>query len=192
MARRSTATRALGTLRVIGGQWRSRVVEFEAADGVRATPDRVRQTAFDWLAPHIEGARCLDLFAGSGALGIEALSRGAAACTFVEQGHRQCARIRSALLMLKAQHAEVVEMDALFYLQQSWHRYDVVFLDPPFESGLLGEVLVELPKVLKPDSHLFAEWAQERPPQWPAGYALLKKKQAGQVCFALAGYSAPG
>ena len=140
-------TREAGKLRVIGGQWRSRIIDFDAADGVRATPDRVRQTVFDWLSPMIEGARCLDLFAGSGAMGIEALSRGAAHCTFVDQGTRQCNRIKSSLLALKAQHTDVVPMDAVYFLQQTWHRYQVVFLDPPFESDLLARALIELPKV---------------------------------------------
>ena len=85
-----------GRLRIIGGQWRSRLVDFDADEGVRPTPDRVRQTLFDWLSPLIEGARCLDLFAGSGALGLEALSRGAAEVTFVEQGAAQAAAIRAA------------------------------------------------------------------------------------------------
>ncbi|MEQ1439459.1 16S rRNA (guanine(966)-N(2))-methyltransferase RsmD [Fontimonas sp. SYSU GA230001] len=186
------ATRAEGKLRVIGGQWRSRVIDFDAADGVRATPDRVRQTVFDWLAPVIEGARCLDLFAGSGAMGIEALSRGAAHCTFVDQGARQCQRIKSSLLTLKAQHTDVVPMDAIYFLQQTWHRYHVVFLDPPFESDLLGRALVELPKVLHPENRIFIEWPLRKPPTLPEGYGPLREKQAGQVGFGLWTYHAPG
>src|SRR3546814_4019848 len=108
-----------------------------SSDLVRPTPDRIRQTLFDWLAPRIDGARCLDLFAGSGALGIEALSRGAASCCFVEEGRKQASAIRTALQLLKAQHAEVAELDALYYLAQTWHRFDVVFLDPPYGMGLL-------------------------------------------------------
>src|SRR3546814_3607746 len=97
------------------------------------------------------GARCLDLFAGSGALGIEALSRGAASCCFVEEGRKQASAIRTALQLFKAQHAEVAELDALYYLAQTWHRFDVVFLDPPYGMGLLERALPELPKVLAPD-----------------------------------------
>ncbi|MES0872809.1 16S rRNA (guanine(966)-N(2))-methyltransferase RsmD [Sinimarinibacterium thermocellulolyticum] len=184
------ATRAQGCLRVIGGQWRSRLIEFDAADGVRATPDRVRQTCFDWLAPLIEGARCLDLFAGSGALGIEALSRGAAHCTFVEQGPRQCARVKDALLNLKAQHADVVAMDAIYFLQQTWHRYHVVFLDPPFESDLLVRALCELPKVLHPHNRIFLEWGADKP-VLPERFEWLREKRAGQVGYGLAIYHHP-
>ncbi|SER19475.1 16S rRNA (guanine966-N2)-methyltransferase [Solimonas aquatica] len=187
------ASRGEGKLRVIGGQWRSRLVEFDPASGVRPTPDRVRQTLFDWLAPRIEGARCLDLFAGSGALGIEALSRGAGSCCFVEEGHRQANAIRNALLLLHAQHAEVVELDAIYYLDQTWHRYDLVFLDPPYGKGLLERALAELPRALKPQgSHVYLEWPEGKQPELPAGYSLVREKQAGQVCFALATYQHPG
>ncbi|MFA5940765.1 MAG: 16S rRNA (guanine(966)-N(2))-methyltransferase RsmD [Sinimarinibacterium sp.] len=184
------ATRAEGKLRVIGGQWRSRIIDFEAADGVRATPDRVRQTVFDWLAPVVEGARCLDLFAGSGAMGIEALSRGAAHCTFVDQGTRQCNSIKSTLLALKAQHTDVVPMDAIYFLQQTWHRYQIVFLDPPFESDLLGRALTELPKVLHPGNRIFMEWPLRKPLALPETFELLREKQAGQVGFGLWTYHA--
>ncbi|SFF63769.1 16S rRNA m(2)G-966 methyltransferase [Fontimonas thermophila] len=185
------ATRTEGKLRVIGGQWRSRIIDFDARDGVRATPDRVRQTVFDWLAPVIEGARCLDLFAGSGAMGIEALSRGAAHCTFVEQGSRQCTRIKAALLALKAQHTDVVMMDAIYFLQQTWHRYHVVFLDPPFESDLLGKALDELPKVLHPSNRIFLEWPARKRPELPERFEWLREKQAGQVGFGLVTYRHP-
>lgn len=186
------ATRVEGKLRVIGGQWRSRVIDFDSSEGVRATPDRVRQTVFDWLAPMIEGSRCLDLFAGSGAMGIEALSRGAAHCTFVDQGSRQHTRIKAALHALKAEHTDVVLMDAIYFLQQTWHRYHVVFLDPPFESDLLGKALPELPKVLHPLNRIFLEWPQRKPPQLPERFKLLREKQAGQVSFGLATYHHPG
>ena len=93
----AASKRPLGTLRIIGGEYRSRLVEFDGGPGVRPTPDRVRQTLFDWLTPYVEGAHCLDLFAGSGALGLEALSRGAARVTFVETGAKQVAAIRAAL-----------------------------------------------------------------------------------------------
>ncbi len=178
--------RGAGRLRVIGGQWRSRVIDFEAGDGVRATPDRVRQTTFDWLAPLIEGARCLDLFAGSGAMGIEALSRGAAHCTFVEQGPRQCARVKHALMALQAQHADVAPMDAITFLQQAAYRYDVVFLDPPFESDLLARALIELPKVLRPSNRVYLEWGGDDQPALPEHFEWLRAKQAGQVGFGLA------
>ncbi|HUP91682.1 MAG TPA: 16S rRNA (guanine(966)-N(2))-methyltransferase RsmD [Solimonas sp.] len=181
-----------GKLRVIGGQWRSRLIEFDAADGVRPTPDRVRQTVFDWLAPIIPGARCLDLFAGSGALGIEALSRGAASCTFVETGARPSLSIKAALLALKAEHPDVVTMDAIYYVTQTWHRYHIVFCDPPFDTDLLARALPELPKILMPDSNrIYLEWPEGRAPALPAGFSLVREKQAGLVCFGLATYRHP-
>ncbi|HEY0973845.1 MAG TPA: 16S rRNA (guanine(966)-N(2))-methyltransferase RsmD [Solimonas sp.] len=186
------APRPPGKLRVIGGQWRSRVVEFDAADGVRPTPDRVRQTLFDWLSPLISGARCLDLFAGSGALGIEALSRGAAHCSFVDEGSRQCQRIRAALQTLKASNAEVVQMESLYYIEQTWHRYNIVFLDPPFGGDLLARALPDLSKVLNPSNNrIYLEWGAGETPPLPPGFELLREKRAGQVCFGLATYHHP-
>lgn len=181
-----------GKLRVIAGQWRSRVIEFDADKGVRPTPDRVRQTLFDWLAPSIEGARCLDLFAGSGALGIEALSRGAASCTFVDTGAAQCLSIKAALLGLKAQNHDVVTMDGLHYVTQTWHRYNLVFCDPPFDAQLLERTLPELPKILMPhQNRIYLEWPDGRPPTLPPGFTLVREKQAGAVGFGLAHYRHP-
>lgn len=183
--------RALGKLRIIGGQWRSRIVEFADGDGVRPTPDRVRQTLYDWLAPHIEGAEVLDLFAGSGALGIEALSRGAAFVTFCERGAEQAQAIRDALQKLGATNAQVRQDDALALLARETHRYDLVLLDPPYAGPLLQQALDLLPPRLKAHSRVYLEWPRGKPPQLAAGWSLLREKQAGQVCFGLASWSAP-
>lgn len=183
-----------GKLRIIGGEWRSRTIEFDSDSGVRPTPDRVRQTLFDWLAPTIEGTRCLDLFAGSGALGMEALSRGAAHCTFVENGNRQSMLIKAALLHFKVPNTrwDVTGMDAVYFLDQSWHRYHVVFVDPPYGNGLLERALQELPRVLQQQQNrVYLEWPDKKPPVLPAGFELLREKQAGQVCFGLATYHHP-
>lgn len=183
-------TQRPGKLRVIGGQWRSRIIEFDDSGAVRPTPDRVRQTFFDWLAPVVEGARCLDLFAGSGALGIEALSRGARHCTFCETGSRQNAMIKAALLQLGSRDHDVTMMDGLYYLQQTWHRYQIVFLDPPFGTGLLGKALEDLAKVLVPENNrICLEWPQGQKPDLPSGFSWLREKQAGQVCFGLLTYA---
>ncbi|MDR3415051.1 MAG: 16S rRNA (guanine(966)-N(2))-methyltransferase RsmD [Nevskia sp.] len=185
--------RRLGTLRIIGGEWRSRLIAFDADVGVRPTPDRVRQTLFDWLAPLIDGASCLDLFAGSGALGFEALSRGAAHVSFVEQGAAQVAAIRAAAGALGAgSRAEIVQADGLGWLRAASRRYDVVFLDPPYGSGLLAPVLAALPPVLAPVHRIYLEWSKGQPPPLPAGYALLKEKAAGQVSYGLATYPVLG
>lgn len=190
--------RAPGRLRIIGGEFRSRIVEFAAAPGVRATPDRVRQTLFDWLAPVIDGARCVDLFAGSGALGLEALSRGAAHVTFVETGAPQVATIRAALATLMAgDRATVVAGDALGFLSLDTRpaaatldeRFDIAFLDPPFDAGLLAPALAALPRALSADARVYAEWHRAGALPWPAGYAVLREKKAGQVSYALAAYA---
>lgn len=191
--------RPLGTLRIIGGEWRSRLIGFDADNGVRPTPDRVRQTLFDWLAPLVDGASVLDLFAGSGALGFEALSRGAAHASFVEQGARQAAAIREAAQKLGAgPRAEIAQGEALAWLRGPGHggrqvgrRYDLVFLDPPYGAGLLEPVLAALPRLLSPVHRIYLEWPAGRPPALPAGYALLKEKSAGQVSYGLATYTAP-
>jgi 16S rRNA (guanine966-N2)-methyltransferase len=183
--------RQAGTLRIIGGEWRSRLITFDAADGVRPTPDRVRQTLFDWLAPLIEGAVCLDLFAGSGALGFEALSRGAARASFIEQGVEQVAAIRAAAGSLGAgPRAEIVRADALGWLRSAGGRYDIVFLDPPYAGNLLIPALEALPRLLAPVHRIYLEWPGERP-SLPAGCSLLKEKRAGQVSYGLAVYAGP-
>jgi 16S rRNA (guanine966-N2)-methyltransferase len=182
--------RDLGRLRIIGGEWRSRLVDFDAEAGVRPTPDRVRQTVFDWLSPLIQGSRVLDLFAGSGALGLEALSRGAAQATFIEQGAVQAQAIRSTLERFHAvERGEVIRSDALAWLAAAAARpatsYDTVFLDPPYDSDLLLRALAALPPLLAPVHRVYIEWPKARPPQLPPAYALLKEKAAGQVSYGL-------
>lgn len=184
--------RAKGQLRIIGGEWRSRRIDFDGDAGVRPTPDRVRQTLFDWLAPLIDGARVLDLFAGSGALGLEALSRGAARVDFVEAGGRQADAIDAALTRLDARgRASVVRSDALEFLRRCGLRYDVVFLDPPYDAGLLEPALALLPRVLSPVNRVYLEWRKGQPPVLPAGYAGLKEKAAGQVSYGLVTHPEP-
>lgn len=183
-----------GTLRIIGGEHRSRRVEFDPGAGVRPTPDRVRQTLFDWLTPLIGGARCLDLFAGSGALGLEALSRGAAQVTFVESGKAQAEAIRAAVARLgAAERARVVQQDALAFLAAPAQAdaYDVAFLDPPFDSELLAPALAAVPRVLTPQARVYAEWHRADALPWPAGYTVVREKKAGQVSYALAILAGP-
>lgn len=187
--------RSAGKLRIIGGAWRSRVIDFAAGEGVRPTPDRLRQTLFDWLAPRIEGAICLDLFAGSGALGLEALSRGASRSCFVEQGAAQCGAIRAALEKLQATaRATLVCSDALRWAAGQTgladaERYDVVFLDPPYARALLLPALALLPPLLKTDNRIYVEWPVDARPELPDGFAWLREKKAGQVSCGLLTYS---
>jgi 16S rRNA (guanine966-N2)-methyltransferase len=180
-----------GRLRIIGGAWRSRLIAFEGSPDLRPTPDRVRQTLFDWLAPRIEGAKALDLFAGSGALGLEALSRGAAQVVFVERQARAVEAIRTALAQFGAEsRAEVVPGDARRFLEATPRApFDVVFLDPPYGSGLLEAALLQLPRVLAADNRVYLEWAGHDAPALPPGWALLKAKRAGRVSYGLATYA---
>lgn len=179
-------------LRIIGGQWRSRRIRFAPGPGVRPTPDRVRQTLFDWLSPRIEGARCLDLFAGSGALGLEALSRGADQVWFVEQGGAQLAAIDAALRLLGASaHAQLRRGDALTELARLSQVFDVVFLDPPYASALLSAALSGLAPRLASEARVYVEWPGESRPVLPGGYEWVREKKAGGVSFGLLAYT-PG
>ncbi|MEK6806914.1 MAG: 16S rRNA (guanine(966)-N(2))-methyltransferase RsmD [Pseudomonadota bacterium] len=186
------AIRDPGKLRIIGGTHRSRVIEFDPKSGVRPTPDRVRQTLFDWLAPLIDGAKCLDLFAGSGALGLEAISRGANKVVFAESARRQTELIRANLAKLKEEaRAEVMPADGITYLELTPLRFDVVFLDPPFDSDLLMRALPLLPQRLAPVNRIYLEWREGAKPVLPAGFVWLREKQAGQVCFGLVSFEKP-
>jgi len=176
-------------LRIIGGEWRGRRIRFAARPGVRPTPDRVRETLFNWLAPVVEGSRCLDLFAGSGALGLEALSRGAAAATFVESDRASAERLRETIATLGAERARIVEADALQWLDGPPGRFDIVFLDPPFESGLLAEAFRKLDSGgwLSPSARVYLEGpAKAGPPPLPAGWTLHRSGKAGAVGYHLA------
>ena len=133
-----------GRFRIIGGSWRSRRLPVPADAEVRPTPDRVRETVFNWLAPVIEGARCLDLYAGSGALGLEALSRGAAEVTFVDRAPAVRRHIEDCLRLLDCDRGVTVCRDALAYLGGAPARFDIVFVDPPYRLGLAGPVMARL------------------------------------------------
>ncbi len=186
------AIRDPGKLRIIGGTHRSRVIEFDPKSGVRPTPDRVRQTLFDWLMPVIEGAKCMDLFAGSGALGLEAISRGASKVVFAETGRRQTELIRANLIKLKEEaRAEVMPTDGITYLELTPLRFDVVFLDPPYDTDLLTRALPQLASRLAPVNRIYLEWREGKKPELPAGFVWLREKQAGQVCFALVSFEKP-
>ncbi len=127
-----------GQLRIIGGEWGSRRLGFPAIAGLRPTTDRVRETLFNWLAPALRGARCADLFAGSGALGLEALSRGAAHCDFIDRSETVCQAISKHLLTLNAgDRAQVFPTTAQRFLRDTSHQFDIVFIDPPFGEGLV-------------------------------------------------------
>src|SRR6185369_8115241 len=138
-----------GTLRVIGGKYRSRLLRVPARPGLRPTPDRVRETLFNWLGQDLSGLACLDLFAGSGALGFESASRGAARVVLVEKDRIALAELERSRLELGASQVEIVRSDALIFLRQKNARFDVVFLDPPFRQNDLPAILADLAACLQ-------------------------------------------
>ena len=181
-------------LRIIGGTWRGRKLRFPATADIRPTPDRVRETLFNWLDGVIRGARCLDLFAGSGALGLEALSRGAAHVTFVERDAIAARELRVRLDEWQAAGACVERSDALRYLAGESRPFDIVFLDPPFASELLSgaAALLEARHWLSSDARMYVECeARQGLPPLPAGWQLLKAKHAGEVGYYLFAHTAP-
>jgi 16S rRNA (guanine966-N2)-methyltransferase len=177
-----------GEVRIIGGAWRSRRLAFPASDGLRPTPDRVRETVFNWLAPHLPGAACLDLFAGSGAFGFEALSRAAARAVLVEKRLEVVAALRHNREQLKAEHADIVHADAADFLRGPAAAFDVVFLDPPYAGGLLAPCieLLETRGWLQPDAFIYLEAPHGETPALPATWQLVRSKTAGQVGYHLA------
>jgi 16S rRNA (guanine966-N2)-methyltransferase len=182
------------TLRIIAGQWRGRKFRFPPS-AIRPTPDRVRETLFNWLSPRIAGAHCLDLFAGSGALGLEALSRGAAQVTFVEQQRAAAVAIEQLLEQWHAVGGHVHCEDALHHLATPPGRaYDVVFLDPPFAAGLLSSCAAWLERGwLTPDARIYVEHARRDPsPEVPAGWQQLRTGTAGEVGYHLYGLHGAG
>jgi len=178
------------SVRIIGGIWRGRRVHFPDMPALRPTPDRVRETLFNWLQHSLEGTRCLDLFAGSGALGLEALSRGAAEVVFVEQFPAASRTLQEQLTRLGgAGKGRVMEMGAARFLRSAPKPFDVVFLDPPFDTGALAEYIPMLDDGdwLKVGGLVYLE--NERTagaPTLPDHWELLKSKSAGEVGYHLA------
>jgi 16S rRNA (guanine966-N2)-methyltransferase len=183
-----------GRLRIIGGRYRGRRLPVPVQPGLRPTGDRIRETLFNWLAPVIEGAHCLDLFAGSGALGFEAASRGAAEVVMLEQAAAVVRILEANAKPLGASALRVVHGEALQWLQRPADRtFDIVFLDPPFASGLLQPTcdLLARHRWLAPRALVYLEAsAQDELPALPGTWELLRDKRAGQVRYALA--MAPG
>ena len=178
-----------GQLRIIAGEWRSRRLSFPDAPGLRPTPDRVRETLFNWLAPHIEGAKVLDAFAGSGALYLEALSRGASEAVALDSNPAAIASLRQNLETLRCPRGQVIQSDAQRYLQgEPKQTFDLVFLDPPFHQNLLATTcaLLEERQWLAENAWIYTE--SETPPstlQLPGNWRLHREKKAGQVYYAL-------
>lgn len=173
--------------RIIAGVWRRRRLKFPPLPGIRPSPDRVRETLFNWLRDEIAGARCLDLFAGSGALGLEALSRGAASVVFVDRERQVIEALRQHVATLHADGAALVQADALAWLKGTPQSFDMVFLDPPFDADLIPAALAALAAGgwLKPGARLYVEYAADRPPELASSWEVLRESRAGRVGFAL-------
>jgi len=170
-------------VRIIGGQYRRRLLDFPDADGLRPTPDRVRETLFNWLGQDLPGWACLDLFAGSGALGFEAASRGAARVVLIERDAKAVGALEKNRVTLGASQLDILRVDALAWLANNRETFDLIFVDPPFDSGLTATVLPELGAHLKSGAYAYIEQATHVVA--PPGLMLLRSGRAGRSHFAL-------
>nr|WP_222564690.1 16S rRNA (guanine(966)-N(2))-methyltransferase RsmD [Lysobacter antarcticus] len=176
-----------GQVRVIGGRWRGRKLPVVDSAGLRPTPDRIRETLFNWLAPVINGASVLDLFAGSGALGLEALSRGAASAVLVERDPILAASLLATTQRLQGgQAAKVVQADAMHWLPtQPRSSFDIAFVDPPFGQGLLAPALAGLLPLMRAGSWLHVEGPIDEPVILPGDWSLHREGRTREVRHAL-------
>ncbi len=175
-------------LRVIGGQWRSRQLPFVDAPGLRPTPARVRETLFNWLRFDVHGSRCLDLYAGSGALGVEAASRGAAYVVQVENNAQSCRQLKANAVKLRAEQMKVVQLDVFRFLAGDTEPFDLVFLDPPFGLRLVGPTCrwLEDKGWLSPRAKIYIEAERGLAlDEMPENWRELKAKSAGEVDYYL-------
>lgn len=192
-ARSRAPASARNSFRIVGGSLRGRRVHFPPVAAVRPTPDRVRETLFNWLAAIIHDARCLDLFTGSGALGLEAASRGAGRVVLVDRDRRLAGALQSRIAELALdERATCLRADALDYLAQSGEDFDVVFLDPPFGQGWLARVLNRLPPRLAPGNRVYVESESALALELPAGWQSLREGRAGAVAYRLLNYQSTG
>ncbi|QAV23538.1 16S rRNA (guanine(966)-N(2))-methyltransferase [Proteus hauseri] len=178
----------MGQIRIIGGKWRGRKLPVLDSQGLRPTTDRVKETLFNWLMPVIQDARCLDCFAGSGGLGIEALSRYAKETTFIEYERNVAQQITANLALLNAENGKVIQDSALSWLAKQGTAYNVVFLDPPFHKGMLSETiqLLENNSWLAEDCYIYVEEEiNANTYTLPTHWTLHREKLAGQVAYRL-------
>ncbi|MGB1159477.1 MAG: 16S rRNA (guanine(966)-N(2))-methyltransferase RsmD [Porticoccaceae bacterium] len=187
--RKKTAQESQSSIRIIGGKWRSRRLNFQTAEGLRPTGDRIRETLFNWLAPDIQGARCLDLFAGSGALSFEALSRGACRCTAIDNNPAVIAQLRANQSDLGAEDLQLVQGDARDYLthRQPDTPFDIVFMDPPFARDLHAEISLLLVQNcwLADSALIYCEMPATEPDLSGQYWRSVKQKTAGAVRYCL-------
>ncbi|MET0225575.1 MAG: 16S rRNA (guanine(966)-N(2))-methyltransferase RsmD [Dokdonella sp.] len=180
--------RSSGGLRIVAGRLRGSRLAVADAEGLRPTPDRVRETLFNWLMPVLDGARCLDLYAGTGALGIEALSRGAGECVFVERDRTLCRQLQDNLARLKVEQARVVNDEAFGFLEyEPAQPFDLVFLDPPFAANLWNDTARRLEQGgwLAAHAQVYVEAAPTAQFTAPENWPLHREGRAGAVHYAL-------
>ena len=170
-------------VRIIGGQYRRRLLAFPDAPGLRPTPDRVRETLFNWLGQDLPGWSCLDLYAGSGALGFEAASRGAARVVMVERERAALDTLQANRVLLNAVQVEIQRADCISWLESSNELFELVFLDPPFDSELAESVWPELARHVKTGGFVYVE--QSSYITTPSGFSLHRSGRAGKSHFAL-------
>ena len=175
-------------LRIIAGEWRGRKLNFAKVDSIRPTPDRVRETLFNWLSPTIRNANCLDLFSGSGALGFEALSRGAASVVMCDNNSTIISTLKEHADLLKTNKGVYLQTDALSFLDRNTEQFDLIFLDPPFDSDLLVKCieLIGSQNILKQDAMIYVEASSKQElPTIPGNWELHRNKKAGDVAYYL-------
>jgi len=187
--RKKSAGSKSGRLRIVAGNWRSRLLDIADVDGLRPTSSRIRETLFNWLASKLQGARCLDLFAGTGALGLEALSRGAGSVVFVERSAVAVRQLQANIDVLDASDALVLQQDALKFLENpSAKPFDIVFLDPPFAADLLEETcrLLASQGLLADGALVYLEQDRSGPEvALPETWRATRNKTAGNVRYML-------
>lgn len=177
----------MNRIRITGGEWRSRLIQVAAAPGLRPTPDRVRETLFNWLGQDLTGWHCLDLFAGSGILGFECASRGAANVVLVERDQGAFARLKQNAALFACDRLRLVKADALEFAAQSGMTFDMVLLDPPYRHGWLDKIAPLLPVLARPGMRVYAE--AEYRVEALGDWRTVKRGQAGQVFYHLLEHS---
>jgi len=178
-----------GKIRIIGGKWRGRKLKILGHTSLRPTSDRIRETLFNWLTPKISGCHCLDLFAGSGALGIEAVSRGAKSALLIEKDYKIARNLKQHIVVLNSDKLEIIQSDALYFLKQNATQFfDLVFLDPPFRQNLLEPCWKHLENQgwLSPHAQIYIESERHFDiTKLPANWQIIRQQTAGQVAYFL-------
>ena len=188
MARKPAKSKktADNSLRIVGGEWRSRILKFPDAGGLRPTSGKIRETLFNWLGHNVIGADVLDMFSGSGALGLEALSRGAASAVMIEKNRAAAEQLKQNCQILQTSKAQVIIANAIDWVTENTPSFDLVFLDPPFAEGLLSECMELCIKgLVKLEGLVYLEAAREQQVDTPEEFEVIKSKSSGNVTYQL-------